>query len=175
MTAPLRPVSLRSHAAIAATSAAVIGFQLVVMQLLAVSQWHHFAYMVISMALLGFGAAGTALVLMRVFLSRHYLVAVPLLYLLSGVTMATTAWLSEVFGDFDAFLLFFDREQFALLLVLYLVYSLPFFFGGLAITLVFYREAGRIGALYFANMAGSGLGAVLVIALLWILPADRGS
>ena len=173
MTAPLRPVSLRSHAAIAATSAAVIGFQLVVMQLLAVSQWHHFAYMVISMALLGFGAAGTALVLMRVFLSRHYLVAVPLLYLLSGVTMATTAWLSEVFGDFDAFLLFFDREQFALLLVLYLVYALPFFFGGLAITLVFYREVGRIGALYFANMAGSGLGAVLVIALLWILPADR--
>lgn len=151
----------------------MIAFQLVVMQLLAVSQWHHFAYMVISMALLGFGAAGTALVLLRSFLSRHYAAAVPLLYLASGVTMAATAWLLGLFGDFDAFLLFFDREQFGLLLVLYLIYSLPFFFGGLAITLVFYREVGRIGALYFANMAGSGAGAVLVIALLWILPADR--
>jgi len=172
VTAPLHSRS-GTYAAIAAVSAAVIAFQLVVMQLLAASQWHHFAYMVISMALLGFGAAGTALVLMRTFLSRHYVAAVPLLYVASGVTMAATAWLSGLFGDFDAFLLFFDHEQFGLLLVLYLVYSLPFFFGGLAITLVFYREVGRIGALYFANMAGSGAGAVLVIGLLWVLPADR--
>jgi hypothetical protein len=172
VTVPLRPRS-GTYPAIAALSAAVIAFQLVVMQLLAVSQWHHFAYMVISMALLGFGAAGTALVLMREFLSRHYAAAVPLLYLASGVTMAATAWLSGLFGDFDAFLLFFDREQFGLLLVLYLVYSLPFFFGGLAITLVFYREVEQIGMLYFANMSGSGAGAVLVIALLWIFPADR--
>jgi hypothetical protein len=172
VTAPPR-LPAGTYPAIAATSAAVIAFQLVVMQLLAVSQWHHFAYMVISMALLGFGAAGTALVLIRAFLVRHYAAAVPLLYLASGVTMAATAWLSGLFGDFDAFLLFFDREQFGFLLVLYLVYSLPFFFAGLAITLVFYREVRRIGALYFANMAGSGAGAVLVIGLLWIFPADR--
>ena len=104
MTVPLRPRS-GTYPAIAALSAAVIAFQLVVMQLLAVSQWHHFAYMVISMALLGFGAAGTALVLMREFLSRHYAAAVPLLYLASGVTMAATAWLSGLFGDFDVWMI----------------------------------------------------------------------
>jgi hypothetical protein len=158
---------------VALTSAAVIAFQLVVMQLLAVSQWHHFAYMVISTALLGFGAAGTALVLLREPLKRHYAIALPLLYAGSAVTMAATVWLSGVFGDFDTFLLFFDPGQAGLLLFLYLVYALPFFFAGLAITLVFYREVDRIGSLYFANMAGSGAGAVLVLGLLWVLPPER--
>jgi hypothetical protein len=158
---------------VALTSAAVIAFQLVVMQLLAVSQWHHFAYMVISTALLGFGAAGTALVLLREPLKRHYATALPMLYAASAVTMAATVWLSGVFGDFDTFLLFFDPGQSGLLLFLYLVYALPFFFAGLAITLVFYREVDRIGSLYFANMAGSGAGAVLVLGLLWVLPPER--
>ncbi|WP_083499460.1 spermidine synthase-like protein [Thioalkalivibrio nitratireducens] len=158
---------------VALASAAVIAFQLVVMQLLAVSQWHHFAYMVISTALLGFGAAGTTLVLLREPLKRHYATALPLLYVATAVTMAATVWLSGVFGDFDTFLLFFEPGQVGLLVFLYLVYALPFFFAGLAITLVFYREVERIGWLYFANMAGSGAGAVLVLGLLWALPPER--
>jgi hypothetical protein len=167
------PAPRRVSWSVALTSAAVIAFQLVVMQLLAVSQWHHFAYMVISMALLGFGAAGTALVLLRHPLKRRYATALPLLYAVSAVTMAATVWLSGVFGDFDSFLLFFDPGQAGLLLFLYLVFALPFFFAGLAITLVFYREVDRIGSLYFANMAGSGAGAVLVLGLLWVLPPER--
>lgn len=169
----MTPAPRRVSWSVALTSAAVIAFQLVVMQLLAISQWHHFAYMVISTALLGFGAAGTVLVLLREPLKRHYATALPLLYAASAVTMAATAWLSGVFGDFDTFLLFFDPGQAGLLLFLYLVYALPFFFAGLAITLVFYREVERIGSLYFANMAGSGAGAVLVLALLWALPPER--
>ena len=42
-------------------SAAIIAFQLTLMQVLSIAQWYHFAYMVISVALLGFGAAGTLL------------------------------------------------------------------------------------------------------------------
>jgi len=159
--------------AVGFASVAVIAFQLVLMQLLAIAQWHHFAYMVISMALLGFGAAGTVLVLMRAFLERHYALAVPLLFLAAAATMASTSWLVGIAGDFDAFLLFFDRGQLGLLLFYYAACCLPFFFAGLAITLVFYREVARIGTLYFANMAGSGAGAVLVIWLLWLLPPTR--
>ncbi len=154
-------------------SAAIIGFQLVVMQLLAIAQWHHFGYLVISMALLGFGAAGTVLTLAREYFTRHYDTALPLLYLAAGLSLAATSRLAGLAGDFDAFLLFFERRQLGLLVFSYFAYSLPFFFGGLAITLVFYRGVGRIGALYFANMAGSGVGAALIIGLLWLLPATR--
>lgn len=159
--------------ALGLSSVAVIAFQLVVMQLLAIAQWHHFAYMVISMALLGFGAAGTVLVLLRDFIERHHAIVLPASLLACAVGMATTSRLAGIAGQFDAFLLFFDAEQYALLAFTYLVHCLPFFFAGLAITLVFCRETERIGTLYFANMVGSGAGAILIIALLWMLPASR--
>ncbi len=46
-------------------SAALIALQLILMQILSITQWYHFAYLVISTALLGFGASGTLLALTR--------------------------------------------------------------------------------------------------------------
>lgn len=164
---------LRLPLSVAAVSAAIIAFQLVQMQLLAVAQWHHFAAMVISLALLGFGAAGTALALWRPWFVRRCAVALPLLYAGCGVAMAGTVWLAGTFGRFDAYLLFFDPAQLALLLASTLIHALPFFCGALAMTLVFDREVGRIGVLYFASLAGSGAGAAGVLALLWLLPPPQ--
>src|SRR5256885_16103017 len=47
--------------AIAMLSAATLGYEILLMRLFSVIQWHHFAYMMISVALLGYGAAGTGL------------------------------------------------------------------------------------------------------------------
>jgi hypothetical protein len=52
--APGLPV-FRLHIALAMISAAVIAFQLALMQVLSLVQWHHFASMIIAVALLGFG------------------------------------------------------------------------------------------------------------------------
>ena len=74
------PLKTRAIAlSVGVTSLAVISFQLVIMQLLSISQWHHFAYMVISMAMLGFGAAGTFLALFREWLKRNFDQAMPVL------------------------------------------------------------------------------------------------
>lgn len=151
-------------------SAALIAFQLVIMQMLSISQWHHFAYMVISMAMLGFGAAGTFLALFREMLKKHFDIVLPVLYLLTGISMALSTRMVGIFGDFDTFLLFFDRSQIGLMVFSYLVYCLPFFFGGLAITLVFYHKVSGIGGLYFFNLVGSALGALMIIALLHLMP-----
>ena len=158
--------------AIGLTSAAVIGFQLVIMQLLTIAQWHHFAAMVIAIALLGFGAAGTALALARAWLLPRCDRALPLLLLACGASMGGLAWLLRLFGRFDTFLLFLDLRQAGLLLCSSMVCCLPFFFGGLAITLVFSRRVHAIGQLYRANLAGSGLGALLVLGLLRLVDLD---
>ena len=52
-------------------SAALISFQLVLIQILSIVQWYHFAYMVISMALLGFGAAASVLAIFQKRLLKH--------------------------------------------------------------------------------------------------------
>ncbi len=44
----------RLYTAIGLLSASMIAFQLALMQILSISQWNHFAYMVISVALLSF-------------------------------------------------------------------------------------------------------------------------
>ena len=46
-------------AAIALLSAAALGYEILLMRLFSIILWHHFAYMMISVALLGYGAAGT--------------------------------------------------------------------------------------------------------------------
>ena len=46
-------------AAIALLSAAALGYEILLMRLFSIILWHHFAYMMISVAMLGYGAAGT--------------------------------------------------------------------------------------------------------------------
>src|SRR5256885_11637864 len=47
--------------AVALVSAGALVFEVLLTRLFAIIQWHHFAYMVISIALLGYGASGTFL------------------------------------------------------------------------------------------------------------------
>lgn len=51
----------RREAALLLVSAGALAYQVVLVRAFAIGQWHHFAYMVISIALLGFGASGTLL------------------------------------------------------------------------------------------------------------------
>ena len=52
-------------------SAGVLAFEVSAMRMLLVAGYHHFAFMVISIALLGFGASGTALCLTRRWVLRR--------------------------------------------------------------------------------------------------------
>lgn len=46
-------------------SAATLAHEVLLMRLFSIIQWHQFAYMIISIALLGFGASGTFVALAR--------------------------------------------------------------------------------------------------------------
>jgi hypothetical protein len=65
-------VSLATLTAVAAISAAILAYEVLLMRLFSIIGWHHFAYMIISIALLGFGASGPALVLAQGRLLRHF-------------------------------------------------------------------------------------------------------
>jgi hypothetical protein len=147
-------------------SAAIIAFQLNLMQLISMVQWHHFAYMIISVAMLGFGASGTLLALARKRLLSWSPWLVPALMSVSGLLMMGTfhAARAEVFR-FDVYLLFSDRSQFPILAANYLIFFLPFFTGALAIGIVFIKYARSIGTYYFSNLLGSGVGGLLVLVL----------
>lgn len=164
--------TLRFHLALALLSAALIAFQLEQMQLLALVQWHHFAYLIISVALLGFGVAGTVLALFKPFLLRNLETVLPLLMFGCSIMMAVGLPLSQgIVKSFDISLLFVDPGQAGLLVAAQGIYLLVFLLGALPLGLVFIRFSSRIGSLYCANMIGSGIGGMLVVLCMYfILP-----
>jgi hypothetical protein len=140
-------------------SAAIIAFQLALMQLLSIVQWYHFAYMVISVALLGFGTAGTVLSIFRKKLLANLLSWLYWLMMSAGISMVLVSSIAQAPAiRFDSYLLFTDFRQAGLLALTYLLFFIPFFLGALAIGLLFIAHADRIGKIYFANLSGSGIG-----------------
>ena len=162
--------TLRLHLALVLLSAALIGFQLEQMQLLAFVQWHHFAYLIISVALLGFGASGTLIALRRTILLRHLEWLLPVLMFACSITMAMALPLSrEMTNRFDIGLLFVEPGQAVILLLSQCLYLLVFFLGALPLGLVFVGFSSRINSLYCANLVGSGIGGVTAVALMYFL------
>ena len=151
-------------------SATLIGFQLVLMQLLSIAQWHHFAYMVISIALLGFGASGTVIALAQSWFLKWFDLLVPALMFACGASMPAAAALSQSdAARFDSYILLIDVAQYGSLLLTYLLLFLPFFLGALSVGLILVRYAKVAGSFYFANLVGSGIGAVIALGLMWVL------
>lgn len=164
----------RLHTSIGALSAAVIAYQLILMHLLSIVQWYHFAYMVISVALLGFGASGTVIALARTWLLDRFESLVPALMMASGASMAWVFALSQTtVARFDSYLLFVDAAQIVSLFLSYLLFFIPFFFAALAIGLTLIKHVEEIGSYYFANLLGSGLGGLVALVLLWNIDAEQ--
>ncbi|HUP20313.1 MAG TPA: SAM-dependent methyltransferase, partial [Gemmatimonadota bacterium] len=126
----------------------------------------------ISLALLGFGASGSFLALARGLVAGRersgYAWAV-----LLAVLSFDPAWRLAAAIPFDAFELLAVPRQVVWLSATYLVLAVPFFLVGLAVALAFLEEPRGIARVYAANLAGSGAGVALGLALLSTLPAGR--
>jgi len=155
-------------------SLSIIAFQIVLIQILSIVQWYYFAYMIISVALLGFGAAGTILSLYRDRMLSKAEWLLPSLMILSGLFMSVVVRISQIeFFRFDTYLLFADSSHIWRLLSTYLIYTIPFFLAALAIGIVFVKFSESIGKFYFYNLVGSGIGGIVVIGLIWqFLPME---
>ncbi|HQM49702.1 MAG TPA: SAM-dependent methyltransferase [Candidatus Hydrogenedentes bacterium] len=160
-------VSVCLGAAVGLVSAAGIAYQIVLMRILSIAQWHHFAYMVISLAMLGFGASGALLALLRQsFAGRERLMLWWSALAFCAAVPASYAISQHV--PFETFELATQRGQMLHLLTLYLVLSVPFFLVSTCITCAFLLASRSVGALYAWNMAGSGVGALVAVGLLYV-------
>lgn len=159
---------MRKHLAIGLISATIIAYQLVVMQIFVYTQWHHFGFMIISVALLGFGVAGTYLSIYSGRIIRKANSFIPWIIVLTGFLMVLSVPLSQSeLIRFDSLLVFTNFNEKLKLAATYLVYFLPFFSGALAIGVYFIEQKKVIGKAYFINLIGSALGSVLILFAMW--------
>ena len=148
------------------TSFASLLLELALTRLFSVVLFYHFAFLAISVALLGLGAGGVFAYLLkkrfenistRALASRLCManavvnVAVLEIVLHSRVSL-------EVSG-----------MNFARLTILYLAAAVPFFLTGLLFSVAFARETGRITRLYGADLCGGALACLAVVPVLnWV-------
>ncbi len=158
--------------AVSLISAAVLAYEVLLMRLLAIVQWHHFAYMVISIALLGYGASGTFLTLSQRWLKPRFAAVFSANAALFGLSAVSSFVLGERV-PFNALEVVWNPHQLLYLAVLYLIFIVPFFCGANCVGLAFTQFGNRIGRIYRYDLVGAGIGAIGVVALLSVLsPVD---
>jgi len=141
-------------------------------RLFSIIQWHHFAYMIISIALLGFGASGTFLTLAGAWLGRRFRASFAASATLAGVT-AVGGFVVAEHLPFNPLELLWSGQQVLWLMLAYLLLMVPFFFGATAIGLALLHFRSRVAEAYAADLAGAGLGAAAVVGALFVVRPEQ--
>ncbi len=129
-------------------------FEIGLTRIYSASIWYHFAFVAISMALLGWGLGGLAVhLLKRSWPSSSERAA--LLSMLYGVAIPACLWVLVRFP--------FELSKLPLYFITPLV---PFLLGGMALSMIFDLNRRGAGSLYFADLVGASVGAVCVTVLL---------
>ncbi len=160
------------YPAIFLLSAAGIAYQIVLMRIFAIAQWHHFAYMIISLAMLGFAAGGTIASLLKAKLFGSEAKVMSYAAFCLTLSFILCYALSQKI-PFETYQLVSQPKQRVYLPVLYGILSLPFFFLSLCILSGLILDSEHVGRIYAANMIGSGVGAFGVVWLMYgVKPED---
>jgi hypothetical protein len=153
---------------IALVSAAALAYEVLLIRLLSIVQWHHFASVIISLALLGLGASGAVLTLARPWLlARFERAYVTSLAGFGATSLACYALAQRV--PVNGAELLWDARQPWLMLCVYLLLAVPFGFAGCALGLALTRYRMRIASVYGADLLGAGVGGAAMLGLLYLV------
>ena len=158
--------------AVGLVSAGVLAYEVLLARLFSIVQWYHFAYMVISIALLGYGASGTFLALVRDRLQARASAAFAICAALFGITAVVCFALAERL-PFNALELIWDPRQLLYLGALYVILFVPFFCGATCVGLALACFAEPVGRIYRADLLGAGGGALGILGLLFLVVPSR--
>ena len=161
MTGPSEPPR-RILLLIFLSSLSCLAYEIALIRIFSIMLWYHFAFMVISIAMLGIGASGTMLAVAPAF---RELRRVPLYGLLLALGLPLSYLLANAV-PFDPARLSWDPLQVLNIGLYYLILSLPFFFFGLIVSTAFSTLKGCAGAIYASDLLGAGTGSLLMFWLL---------
>ena len=166
MTADARGFGRGTLWGVCLVALSILVLQVALTRLLSVVMWYHFAFVAISLAMMGLALGGILL-----YLRPALLAATPTLvpWLCRAAALTTVGALAYVVStpiDTAASGAFNPA-----IAVFYVVALLPFLASGLALSAVLAYHADHIDRLYFYDLLGAGAGCVLVVALLEVIGA----
>ena len=165
-------IGLPVLAAVAVLSAAALGYEILLTRLFSIVQWHHLAFLVISVALLGFGASGAFLLL----LGDRIRAGIEPFLALTALGFGLAAPVSFVIAErvpFNVLDAPWSPGSLGWLLLIELLLAVPFFFAATGIGRVLVVSGHRLPRVYAADLAGAGAGAAAAVGVLYLIPAER--
>ena len=164
--APVASVAIRSCtllSGIGLSSFAALLLELALTRLFSVVLFYHFAFLSISIALLGLGAGGVFAYIYKARLSR--IETRPFASTLCSLNAIAIPIVLEIVLHVPVSL-DLSWNNLLKLTVLYLCSAIPFFLTGLLFSVVFAREARTITRLYGADLLGGAVACLCVVPLL---------
>jgi hypothetical protein len=137
-------------------------FELTLVRIFSVTLWYHFAFMAISIAMLGIGAAGIYVYVFAPARSQEHTLR---RLAVSSLALSVTAVAALVIQLNIRFIPSFSLKSFVLLAQVYLVIAVPFFFGGLCVSLVARQAPEMIPWVWGINGATSVFASVISIGV----------
>lgn len=166
---PASPTQLSDKtllAGIGLSSFSALLLELTLTRLFSVVLFYHFAFLAISIALLGLGAGGVYAHLRCESLKRRSTRAIG--QVCTALTACSIPILLEIVLHVPVSLEL-SKANFFQLTAIYCCSAVPFFLTGLQLSVVFAREPLRIPRLYGADLAGGAMACLAVVPLLdWI-------
>ncbi len=156
-------MSNRHLAGVALISSTLLMTELALTRIFSVVMYYHFAFLAISIALFGVSASGVLAYVLRRRLNER---SIDALLAVQSLVYAAATIVALFFLVRLRVGLTYSRENLALMLTIYALAALPFFTGGLVITLAISRLTNRANAVYAADLIGAAAGCLVLIPLL---------
>lgn len=152
-------------------SAGALLYQIALTRIFSIAEWYHYAFLVVSLALLGYGASGAVAARLESAGKRPTNRSLGKLAL--GFSAGTLgSYVAANYIPFDSYLLVLEKRQILFFLAKYLALSVPFFFAGMVLAVAFREMPQRAGRTYCASMVGAGVGAMAMPLLAGWVPAE---
>jgi hypothetical protein len=150
-------------------SLASLAFEVALTRIFSITLWYHFAFMIISIAMLGLAASGAAL---AIWPRLKALDRLGLYSLLLGIAIPVSSLLANLV-PFDPVQLAWDNSQLLHIGLLCLILAVPFFCCGLVLATAFAVQSVRAPFLYGADLLGAGCGSLGILLLLSVWAPER--
>ena len=147
---------------IAILAGATIVYEVALTRIFSIAYGYHFAFLAMSLGLLGFGMSGTMISLRPAWRQRLNGARLGWLSIASSTTFFA-GYLVANFIPLDPYRVGWDPTQLPILATYLLAYALPFLLAGLVQGLPITTWPERAGRIYAASLAGSGLGGLLAL------------
>jgi hypothetical protein len=154
------------------TSAVTLCLEVSLTRFFSISQRYHFAFLVVSIAFLGYGAAGSFLSVakkIRLKKRENFLASAALFFSISillGFLLCNAV-------PFDLIKVSWSRTHLLYLFLYYIILSVPFFFSGIIISFAIAKSPGMVGTIYFFDLLGAGTGSLFAV-FIFLPEGDKG-